>query len=110
MLDMNPNMGEHQPPVLMVSAERNEGVGELCDSILENYGWMKRSEELGNRRNRRLREELITYMHDRVYNNVLAPVIENESFNQNINDFLNHKLNPYVWAEAVVKRIEEKSG
>ncbi|MDR3294505.1 MAG: methylmalonyl Co-A mutase-associated GTPase MeaB [Clostridiales Family XIII bacterium] len=108
MLDMNPNMGEHQPPVLMVSAERSQGVDELCDAILENYAWMEESGELLKRRNRRLREELLSYMQDRVYRQVLAPVIENDSFDKNIKDFLSHARNPYVWAGEIADRMEEK--
>ncbi|MDR0434134.1 MAG: methylmalonyl Co-A mutase-associated GTPase MeaB [Gracilibacteraceae bacterium] len=108
MLDMNPNMGERQPPVLMVSAEKNDGVGDLCDSIMENYGCMKESDELLTRRNRRLREELLAYMQDRVYRRVLAPVIEADSFDDNINGFLSHSRNPYAWAEEIVSQIEEK--
>jgi LAO/AO transport system kinase len=108
MLDMNPNMGEHMPPVLMMSAEKNTGVAELCDAIIENYDRMKESDELLSRRNRRLREELLSYMQDRVYRQVLAPVIENDSFDKNISDFLSHVRNPYVWAGEIVTQIEEK--
>jgi len=105
MLEMNPNMGAHQPPVHMVSAERNEGVADLCAAILETYAWMHESAELTKRRHRRLREELTTYMQNRVYQQALAPLLGSGDFTQRLNEFLAHKCNPYAWAEEAVWRI-----
>jgi LAO/AO transport system kinase len=105
MLDMNPNMGVNDPPIIMVSAEKSEGVAALCDALEERYAMMQNSEELMLRRNRRLREELLSFIQDCLYKQILAPVLENDSFDKNINDFLNHKRNPYEWAEEITNKL-----
>ncbi|MDR1070265.1 MAG: methylmalonyl Co-A mutase-associated GTPase MeaB [Gracilibacteraceae bacterium] len=109
MLGMNPDMNADPPPILMLSAEQNQGVDALCDSVENRFALMQDSNELMTRRNRRLEKELLAYIQDRLYKRVLAPVLIADPFANNIEAFRANERNPYTWAEGIMKKIEERT-
>ncbi|MDR1603871.1 MAG: methylmalonyl Co-A mutase-associated GTPase MeaB [Gracilibacteraceae bacterium] len=106
MLSMNPELSADLPPILMLSAEQNKGVEELCESVEERFSLMQNSQELIMRRNRRLEKELMAYIQNRLYKQVLSPALANDSFESNVEAFRTNKRNPYTWAENILKQIQ----
>jgi LAO/AO transport system kinase len=58
MLDMNTSMGEWRPPIVLTDAAAGEGVQELWEQLRRHRSQLESSGELGERRRRRLLEEL----------------------------------------------------
>jgi LAO/AO transport system kinase len=108
MLDLNTAMGEWRPPVLLTTASsaadksENGGLRELWSSVIDHGDHLKRTGELGRRRDRRLLSEL-----DRVTASLLRQRVRGISggvAGEAVREaMLRREIDPYAAAEKLME-------
>ncbi len=106
MLDMSDNM-ERRPPVLQVTAIKNEGIDKLVDEIKNQMNYLEESNELYERRKNNAKTEIIKLVEEDIINLILK---KNESIG--MLDDIAHEvaikvLDPYTAKDRVFNSIKE---
>ena len=106
MLDMSDNM-ERRPPVLQVTAIKNEGIDKLVDEVKDHMNYLKKSNKLYERRKNNAKTEIIKLVEEDIINLILK---KNESIG--MLDDIAHKvaikaLDPYTAKDKVFNSIKE---
>jgi LAO/AO transport system kinase len=100
MLDMNMHMTDWRPPVVKTVASKGEGVSELWQAIKDHRAYLEGTGELGQRRERRLIEELREIVLHRLAQRA-AEAAESPEFEQLKRALLNREVDPYTAADRL---------
>jgi len=104
MLDMNAEMGEWRPPILMTSAVEGEGIDELWDALSEHLRYLQRSGELEAGRQRRLIAELREIVVRRLERDVHA-LAAGQRWETVSAEVLSGGLDPYGAADRLLEDL-----
>ncbi len=101
MLDMNMEMGEWRPPILLCTASNGEGTDELWPAVEEHQRYLDSSGLGAERRNRRLLDELRQVLVRRLEEKILG-FRDGEGFEVVGARVLSGELDPYDAADALL--------
>ncbi len=102
MLDIDPNMGEWRPPVLLTNAVKGEGITELVDKIEEHMAFLKDSGLLATKGLQRSRDELEQLMEYKLTRELLAKLQGTPEYEDAIRRIANRDADPYTVAERLI--------
>ena len=104
MLDMTTSMGEWRPPIVSTIASRGEGTDALWTEVEKHRAYLERSEELAERRRRRLIDELHEVLTRRVERQVQQ--LEGGEVYQHLKHaVLRGETDPYSAADELLDKL-----
>jgi LAO/AO transport system kinase len=102
MLDIDQDMGDWRPPVLLTNANSGEGIPELVDKIDEHMQFLQESGTLGTRGLKRSREELEKLMEYKLTRELMAKLQGTREYEEAITKIAERKDDPYTVAERLI--------
>ncbi len=105
MLDIDPNMGEWRPPVILTNARSGEGIVELVDKIQEHYEYLMNSDTLSERGIRRSKEDLEQLMEYKLTLELLTKLRGTPEYEEAIKRIAQRKDDPYSVAEKLISKF-----
>lgn len=107
MLDLNQNV-KRRPPVLMVTAEKNEGIAELADELKKHYEYLEESGELKRRRFSNLKLEVIEMIEAELRKIVIDHTDSEGKLDESINAVLEKRSDVYTVRDEFLNVIKNK--
>lgn len=107
-IEMNLDLNEdekYRPPVLKVSARKNEGIGSLVDEIVRHREYLEETEELKKRRKRNTRMEILNLVEEELMEIIFSKMKKESSFDAIIDNVVSRKLDPYTARDNIIKLI-----
>ncbi len=101
MLDMNVNMGDWRPPIVMTTASVGEGVDALWSVLDDHLEYLRASGQLEERRRRRLIDELSHVLVRRLEADVRS-LAAGRRWEEISEEVAARRLDPYAAAEELV--------
>jgi LAO/AO transport system kinase len=102
------DMEQYRREVLMVSAEKNQGIAELCGSIDACYQEMSDDGRLHARRTRRLRRELLEVIRQEILSRLFSSM--NPELSKDYQAFIDRRENPYDWVNEIILSLNNMEG
>jgi LAO/AO transport system kinase len=99
-LELRAASGEWSAPVLLTTASRGEGVGDLVDALQEHYEHLARRGGLERRRRRRLEQRLHDLVGDHLWESFRARVSP-ERWERSVEDLAALRLTPHEAARRL---------
>lgn len=105
-MNLDLNQGEdYRPPVLKVSARKNEGIGSLVDEIVRHREYLEETEELKKRRKRNTKMEILNLVEEELMEIIFSKMKKESSFDAIIDNVVSRKLDPYTARDNIIKLI-----
>ncbi|MCR2045661.1 methylmalonyl Co-A mutase-associated GTPase MeaB [Anaerosalibacter massiliensis] len=105
-MNLDLNQGEdYRPPVLKVSARKNEGIGSLVDEIVGHREYLEETGELKKRRKRNTKMEILNLVEEELMEIIFSKMKKESSFDAIIDNVVSRKLDPYTARDNIIKLI-----
>ena len=107
-IEMNLDLNEdekYRPPVLKVSARKNEGIGSLVDEIVGHREYLEETGELKKRRKRNTKIEILNLVEEELMEIIFSKMKKESSFDAIIDNVVSRKLDPYTARDNIIKLI-----
>lgn len=107
-IEMNLDLNEdekYRPPVLKVSARKNEGIGSLVDEIVGHREYLEETGELKKRRKRNTKMEILNLVEEELMEIIFSKMKKESSFDAIIDNVVSRKLDPYTARDNIIKLI-----
>jgi LAO/AO transport system kinase len=104
MLDMNVNMGDWRPPIVMTTASAGEGVDDLWAALDDHVEHLRASGQLEERRRQRLLDELSHVVVRRLEADVRS-LAAGRRWEEVSGEVVARRLDPYAAAEELVASV-----
>ncbi|GFN35193.1 methylmalonyl Co-A mutase-associated GTPase MeaB [Tepidimicrobium xylanilyticum] len=108
-LDLNENR-DYRPPVVKVSASKNENIDKLLDKIMEHRGYLEKTGELFKRRKRNTKLEIVKLVEEELMNLIMDKALEENLLDNLSEEVLLKNLDPYSARDRVLGLIKEWEG
>jgi LAO/AO transport system kinase len=102
MLDLNPDT-DRRPPVLMVTAVKNEGIVELVNQIKEHFIYLKESGRFEVRRKNYLKMELVELVEEELRKIVISHAEDENKLNDEVIEIYNKNKNVYEVRDELIR-------
>jgi len=99
-----------QPPILLVSAVKEEGIEAIWDAVLAHRKFLEASGTLSARRQQRLKSEVIAIVAERAREQARKALDGDSPIARRLQENRNGKLNPYVLAEELLGERAAQGG
>lgn len=93
---------EWRPPIVMVSAAKEEGIGAVWDAVLEHRRYLETSGRLSTRRQQRLKHEVMAIVAERSREDARQMLEGDTPIGRRLLENRNGKLNPYAIADELL--------
>jgi LAO/AO transport system kinase len=103
MLDLNPDT-DRRPPVLMVTAVKNEGIVELVNQIKEHFIYLKESGRFEVRRKNNLKMELVELVEEELRKIVISHAEDENKYPHQLSGGMRQRaalLRTYLFSDQV---------
>jgi LAO/AO transport system kinase len=100
-LAMGPKQ-EWRPPIVLISAVKDEGVDQLWDAVLSHRKFLEESGSLASRREGRLKQEVVAIVAERARDQARSALEGDTPIARRIRENRNGKLNPYAIADELI--------
>ncbi|HEY9289281.1 MAG TPA: methylmalonyl Co-A mutase-associated GTPase MeaB [Candidatus Dormibacteraeota bacterium] len=91
-----------RPPIVMVSAAKEEGIGPVWDAVLEHRRYLETSGNLSARRQQRLKHEVMAIVAERSREDARQRLEGDTPIGRRLAENRNGKLNPYAIADELL--------
>lgn len=108
-LDLNESR-DYRPPVVKVSASKNENIDKLLDKIMEHRGYLEKTGELFRRRKRNTKLEIVKLVEEELMNLIMDKALEENLLDNLSEEVLLKNLDPYSARDRVLGLIKEWEG
>lgn len=108
-IEMNLNLDEkkaYRPPVLKVSAGKNQGIDELLDKIMEHKLYLEENNELEIRRARNNKIEIIKLVEDELMKIILDKAVQGDLLEELTRDVTRRVMDPYTAKDRIINLIK----
>ncbi len=105
MLDLNSNMGK-RPPVVMVTANKNEGVSDLIDEIKIHTYYLTDTGLLKERRHNNTKREVVEMIESELRKIVIKHTDSENKLDDKVNEILDKKTNVYEVIDEFLEAIK----
>ncbi|MHA1741762.1 MAG: methylmalonyl Co-A mutase-associated GTPase MeaB [Candidatus Thorarchaeota archaeon] len=102
MLDLDQNMGQWRPPVLLTNGRTGEGIPELVDKIDEHMVYLRESGALEEKGLQRSRDELHQIMEYRLTQELLSRLQGRPEYEEAIRKIAKRDDDPYTVAQRLI--------
>ncbi|HYM49227.1 MAG TPA: hypothetical protein VET65_01525, partial [Candidatus Limnocylindrales bacterium] len=99
-----------EPPVLLASAVKEEGVDRLFEVITRHRAHLQETGELGRRRLQRVKQEVIALVAERARQRAASALEEDATLNARLQGNGAGPVNPYALASEVFARVSRDGG
>ena len=99
-----------RPPIVMASAAKEEGIGEVWDAILAHQAFLKEGGALASRRQERVKQEVVALVAERAREDARRLLDGDTVVGRRLRENRNGKLNPYTLAEEVLGARASQGG
>ena len=108
VLELNQKKEGWNPPIIQTVAVANKGITELVDTIELHRDYIRKSGILRQRESRRIENELIQLVNERVYERITrGDVGEGENLNTMVSKVLSKQLDPYSAAQRILSGLSK---
>ena len=105
-LDLNLK-GSYRPPVLKVSAGKNENIDELLGELLKHRKYLEETDELTKRRKENTKIEILKLVEEELMNLIMHKSLE-QNVLENLSEEVVHKnLDPYSAKDKILNIIKD---
>jgi LAO/AO transport system kinase len=104
MLDLDQKM-VRRPPVVMVTANKNENIDKLYHEIEKHYSYMETEGILEERRKLNLKRELVELVEEELRKVVLRESDNNGEMESASNKLMNKETDPFTERDILLKKI-----
>lgn len=104
MLDLSQNL-ERRPPVVMVTASKNENIDKLYHEIEKHYSYMETEGILEERRKLNLKRELVELVEEELRKVVLRESDNNGEMESASNKLMKKETDPFTERDILLKKI-----
>ncbi len=104
-LDLN-EKDKYRPEVVKVSASKKQGIDTLLDKIMEHKKYLIDSGELKKRREKNMREEIMTLAKDELMNIIMSKAMKENLLKDLSKKVISRKLDPYTAKDEMIKLIK----
>src|SRR5579864_2151750 len=99
-----------QPPILLASAVKEEGVDAIWDAVLAHRKFLEASGTLSVRRQQRLKSEVVAIVAERAREQARKALDGDSPIARRLQENRNGKLNPYALAEELLGERAAQGG
>jgi len=99
-----------RPPIVMASAAKEEGIGQVWDAVLSHQAFLKESGTLTARRQERVKQEVVALVAERAREEARRVLEGDTVVGRRLRENRNGKLNPYALAEEVLLERASQGG
>ncbi len=107
-IEMNLDLNERQdyrPPVVKVSASKNQDIDILLEKILNHKGYLEETGELNKLRNRNNQMEIIKLVEEELMKIILDRAIKEDILYDLSKDVTNRIIDPYTARDRIIELI-----
>lgn len=105
-LDLN-DRSAYRPPVLKISAGKNQGIEDLMAAIMDHKKLLEESGELKTRRIRNNRQEIIELAQDELIKIIMEKALEEDLLDKLSREITDKKTDPYTAKDKIVSLIKD---
>lgn len=105
MLDLNDEKSAWEPPVLMSTADQNQGITEIIEGIKEHFTYLQESGQLKLKRRERLEKELLEIVGKQIYQQILQKIEENGKLKQYLDCLMKKETDPYTLVKTILQDV-----
>lgn len=106
MLDLNHNM-ERRPPIVKVTAAKNEGIENLVEEIKLHVNYLKETGELIERRKKNLKTEVMDLIEAELKKIIASHTDSENKLDEEVLNILNKEKNIYEVRDEFLKTIKK---
>lgn len=107
MLDLNQNM-ERRPPVIKVTAIKNEGIDNLIEEIKKHILYLKETGRFDERRRNNLKIEVVELIETELRKIVISHTDSDNKLDKEVIDILNKDKNIYDVRDEFLKALDQR--
>jgi len=105
-LDLN-DKKDYRPPVVKVSASKNQGIDKLVDKLIEHKKYLEETDGLINRRKRNTKLEIIKLVEEELMDLILSKALEENLLDNLSNKIMLKNLDPYSAKDKILELIKK---
>ncbi|HHV46434.1 MAG TPA: methylmalonyl Co-A mutase-associated GTPase MeaB [Tissierellia bacterium] len=108
-IEMNLDLSEkkdYRPPVVKVSASRNQNIDELVDKLIEHRTYLEETGKIVERRKKNIRLEIMKLAEEEFLNLVMNKAHKGNLFDKLVDDVISKKLDPYTAKDMIMDFIK----
>jgi LAO/AO transport system kinase len=106
MLDLTMSM-ERRPPVVKVTASKNEGISALVSEIKNHIDYLKTSGKLEERRKNNMKLEVVELIESELRKIVISHTTSENKLESEVNKIINKEKNMYEVRDEFLRTIKE---
>jgi len=108
-IEMNLDLNEkkdYRPPVVKVSASKNENIDKLVEKLVEHRNYLEDTQELLERRKRNTKLEIVKLVEEELMELIMHKALEENLLDSLSEEILLKDLDPYSAKDRVLKLIK----
>lgn len=107
-IEMNLDLSQdkdYRPPVVKVSASRNENIKELVEKLIEHREYLEKTNKLKERRKKNAKLEIIKLAEEELLNLIINKSLEENLLDNLAESILLKKMDPYTAKDRIINLI-----
>lgn len=96
---------DYRPPVVKVSASRNENIEELVEKLIEHREYLEKTNKLKERRKKNAKLEIIKLAEEELLNLIINKSLEENLLDNLAESILLKKMDPYTAKDRIINLI-----
>lgn len=112
-IEMNLDLSQdkdYRPPVVKVSASRNENIEELVEKLIEHREYLEKTNKLMERRKKNAKLEIIKLAEEELLNLIINKSLEENLLDNLAESILLKKMDPYTAKDRIINLINIRRG
>lgn len=101
---------DYRPPVVKVSASRNENIKELVEKLIEHREYLEKTNKLKERRKKNAKLEIIKLAEEELLNLIINKSLEENLLDNLAERILLKKMDPYTAKDRIINLINIRRG
>lgn len=112
-IEMNLDLSEkkdYRPPVVKVSASRNENIEELVEKIIEHRTYLEKTNKLQERRKKNTKLEILSLAEEEFISMIMNKSLEENLLDNLAESVLLKEMDPYTAKDRIMSLINNRRG
>lgn len=109
-IEMNLDLSEkkeYRPPVVKVSASRNQDIDKLVDKLIEHRRYLEESGQIIERRKKNIKFEIMKLAEEEFMNLIMNKVLNESLFDNLVKDVMLKEMDPYTAKDRIMRFLKE---
>lgn len=107
-IEMNLDLSEkkeYRPPVVKVSASRNQDIDKLVDKLIEHRTYLEETGNIVKRRKKNIKLEIMKLAEEEFMSTIMNKVLKENLFDNLVNDVILKEVDPYTAKDRIMEFI-----